>query len=73
MQLIGERCAISFLSDRVHDNRTGAKNRPKFPIDNAWGKFWRVVAQSENFVETYESQPFEEAIKLCENIPRNGV
>ncbi len=40
----------------MYDNRTGAKNRPKIPIDNAWGKFWRVVAQSENFVETYESQ-----------------
>ncbi len=33
----------------------GAKNRPKSPIDNAWGQLWRVVAQSENFVETYES------------------
>ncbi len=33
----------------------GAKNRPKSPIDNAWGQLWRVVAQSKNFVETYES------------------
>ncbi len=33
----------------------GANNRPKSPIDNALGKIWRVVAQSENFVETYES------------------
>ncbi len=33
----------------------GANNRPKSPIDNALGKLWRVVAQSENFVETYES------------------
>ncbi len=33
----------------------GAKNRTKSPIDNAWGQLWRVVAQSENFVETYES------------------
>ncbi len=39
----------------------GANNRPKSPIDNALGKLWRVVAQSENFVETYESTTLEEA------------
>ncbi len=50
-----EWCAMTFISDRGYDNRTGAKNRPKIPIDNAWGKLWWVVAQSENFVETYES------------------
>ncbi len=33
----------------------GANNRPKSPIDNALAKLWRVVAQTENFVETYES------------------
>ncbi len=32
-----------------------------------------VVAQSENFVETCESQHFEEAIKLSEILPRSGV
>ncbi len=37
MWLIEEWCAISFLSDRVYDNRTGEKNRPKNPINNAWG------------------------------------
>ncbi len=50
---------MTFISDRGYDNRTGAKNRPKIPIDNAWGKIWRVVAQSENFVETYESPHFK--------------
>ncbi len=47
-----EWCAMTFISDRGYDNRTGAKNRPKIPIDNARGKLWRVVAQSENFVES---------------------
>ncbi len=37
------------------------------------GKLRRVVAQSENFVETCESQHLKEAIKLSEIIPRSGV
>ncbi len=59
-----EWCAMTFISDRGYDNRTGAKNRPKIPIDNAWGKLWRVVAQSENFVETYES-PHLKRLSSC--------
>ncbi len=51
----------------------GANNRPKSPIDNALGKLWRVVAQSENFVETYESPHLKEAGRLCKTIPQNGV
>ncbi len=59
-----EWCAMTFISDRGYDNRTGAINRPKIPIDNAWGKLWRVVAQSENFVETYES-PHLKRLSSC--------
>ncbi len=59
-----EWCAMTFISDRGYDNRTGAKNRPNIPIDNAWGKLWRVVAQSENFVETYES-PHLKRLSSC--------
>ncbi len=33
-----------------------AKNRAKKRIDNAWRQTSTVVAQSENFVETCESQ-----------------
>ncbi len=50
----------------------GANNRPKSPIDNALGKLWRVVAQSENFVETMNHHT-EEAGRLCKTIPQNGV
>ncbi len=50
-----ESCAMTFISDRGYDVRPRAINRPKSPIDNALGKLWRVVAQTENFVETYES------------------
>ncbi len=59
-----EWCAMTFISDRGYDNRTGAKNRPKIHIDNAWGKLCRVVAQSENFVETYES-PHLKRLSSC--------
>ncbi len=51
----------------------GANNRPKSPIDNTLGKLWRVVAQTENFVETYESPTLEESGRLCKTIPQNGV
>ncbi len=51
----------------------GANNHPKSPIDNALGQIWRVVAQTENFVETYESPHSEEAGRLCKTIPQNGV
>ncbi len=49
----------------------GANNRPKSPIDNALGKLWRVVAQSEIFVETIS--PHLKRLAGSKTIPQNGV
>ncbi len=50
----------------------GANNRPKSPIDNALGKLWRVVAQTENFVKLMNHHTWK-AGRLCKTIPQNGV
>ncbi len=45
----------------------------KVPLTNALGKIWRVVAQTENFVENLWITTLEEAGRLCKTIPQNGL
>ncbi len=73
MRLIGERCAISFLSDRVHDNRTGGDKSPKKSHWQCMGQILAGRSSEREFLRNLWITTLEEAIKLCENIPRNGV
>ncbi len=50
----------------------GANNRPKSPIDNAWGKIGGSFRSEREFRRNLWITTLEEAGRLCKTIPQNG-